>query len=585
MSVFFLAEPSERDFIFKPAHNTDNPNPCFSIKRDRPARPGSQFFWIPVEVVVGFAITTVLFNSGHDPSQYRPSTSSSGQQTSSVTSHSGDSFTSPLNTDNDDGNGGPQQHLHTLDLNCYTSPCHGLCQLRPSPDSIEPGQWLLNFEESWTGKTEATHEQDSYSHLADGDCFICMGQFESLETLLPQHNVPFEILADPGIQPQGASGLSTTTDGFAVINDSFTVPGPPEAVGISIALTQGSTVQARKDDKTRQKTCNAPLVGADGHTKPLSNHKRKDDTGARTCPESQRTLSDAKSLASHKRQYHTGERTCSECLKTLRNNQALWDHRKKSHSGVKTCPHCQKTLPNSKALSDHKRKDHSGVQTCPDCQRTLPNAQSLSEHKSHYHTGVQTCPQCQKTLPNTRALSDHKRKDHTGVQSCPECQKTLPNAKALSDHKRKDHSGVRTCPECQKTLRNAQALSDHKRKDHSGVQTCPECQKTLPNAQALSHHKRRYHTGVQTCPECQKALPNAKALSNHKRRYHTGVRTCPECQKTLPNSQALWAHKSKDHTGVQTCPECQKTLPNAKALTEHKSQHRKRKLGDSKSSD
>ncbi|WP_422451782.1 C2H2-type zinc finger protein [Endozoicomonas sp. ALC066] len=556
MSVVFQAEPSGRDFIVRPAQNTDNPNPCFSIKRDRTVRPGSHFFWVPDEVVVGFAITTVLFNSGHDPSQYRPSTSSSGQQTSPATSHSGGSFTSPLNTDNDDGNGDPQQHLHTFDLNCYTSPCHGLCQRRPLPDSTEPGQWLPNFEESWTDQTEATHEQDSYSHLAD-DCFICMGHLEFPEAQLPQYNAPIETLAEPGIQPQGTSGLSATADGFAVINDSFTVPGPPEAVGISIALAQRGTLQARKEDKTRQKTCDAPLVGADGHTKALSNHKRKDDTEAQTCPECQKTLSDAKALSSHKRQYHSGEKTCSKCLKTLRNTQALWDHRKKNHSGVKTCPQCQKTLPNTKALWIHKRKDHTGVQTCPDCQRTLSNTQSLADHKSHYHTGVQTCPLCQKALPNSRALSVHKKKDHTGVQTCPECQKTLPNAKALSYHKRKDHSRVRICPECQKPLRNAQALLDHKRKDHSGVQTCPECQKTLPNAQALSYHKK-CHTGVQTCPECQKTLPNAKALSNHK---------------------------SKVHTGVQTCPECQKTLPNAKALTYHKSQHRKRKLDDSKSSD
>ncbi|WP_257282076.1 ankyrin repeat domain-containing protein [Endozoicomonas sp. ISHI1] len=77
--------------------------------------------------------------SGNDQPQHPPS-ASSGQQVQETTVSPTGSFNNFLNSDSASagGNGGSQQHLHTLGLDCFVSPCHGVCQFRPSSDSSRP---------------------------------------------------------------------------------------------------------------------------------------------------------------------------------------------------------------------------------------------------------------------------------------------------------------------------------------------------------------------------------------------------------------------------------------------------------------
>ncbi|WOG27075.1 C2H2-type zinc finger protein [Endozoicomonas sp. 8E] len=451
-------------------------------------------------ILTQIAINTMKPGDEHDPQQGQ-SSESSGQQTAQSTTHIRGYFTSLLYSDSADDEEAPEQYSHTLSLNCFIHPCHGVCRFRPASDSSSCNATNGVAPDS-TG-AGVPHATDPY------------GQATCNVILIGENGQ----LLQCGKVFKNAESLSRHKKGL----------------------------------HTGQQTCDVTVVGEDGqqwscgtvckNTIVLSNHKRRDHTGAQTCSECQKTLPNTKAQSDHKTKYHTGAQTCPECQRTLLNAKALSDHKRRDHSGAQTCPECQKTLPNASALSVHKSEYHTGQQTCPECQKTLPNAKALSNHKRRDHTGAQTCPECQKTLPNASALSVHKRRDHTGAQTCPECQKPLPNAKALSVHKTKYHTGAQTCPECQKTLPNTKALADHKRRDHTGAQTCPECQKTLPNAKALSVHKSEYHTGQQTCPECQKTLPNAKALSVHKRRDHTGAQIRPESQKTLPNAKALSSHR------------------------------------------
>ncbi|WOG27105.1 hypothetical protein [Endozoicomonas sp. 8E] len=140
-----------------------------------------------------FAIITAMFGSGHIPTKNQLSESSGQQPPQGTTRHTG-MLTSPLNSDSGGGSGGSQKHLHTLDLNCYADPCHGVCQFRPSSDNRESAEWRLNFEGSYTVNTEATPGQGSCSHLADGYCFSCIVHFDPTNPAYSQQDFPFEAL-------------------------------------------------------------------------------------------------------------------------------------------------------------------------------------------------------------------------------------------------------------------------------------------------------------------------------------------------------------------------------------------------------
>lgn len=124
-----------------------------------------------------FEAVTITFGSGQTPSKYPPS-QSSGQKSPQAPTHFTGSFTSLRNFGSDDDNEDPEQHQHTLGLNCFVYPCHGVCRFRSSLDSERSAQWPLDFAESSSGQTQASLEQSSCPHLAHGHCFSCLSYFD-----------------------------------------------------------------------------------------------------------------------------------------------------------------------------------------------------------------------------------------------------------------------------------------------------------------------------------------------------------------------------------------------------------------------
>ncbi|WP_257282069.1 ankyrin repeat domain-containing protein [Endozoicomonas sp. ISHI1] len=108
--------------------------------------------------------------SGSDQPQHPPS-ESSGQQAQGATACPAGSFNSFLYSDSAGGSGGSQQHQHTLGLDCFVSPCHGVCQFRPSSDSSGPAEWQMDSiaRRAVPTDTDVTMESDP--------CPICLDHF------------------------------------------------------------------------------------------------------------------------------------------------------------------------------------------------------------------------------------------------------------------------------------------------------------------------------------------------------------------------------------------------------------------------
>lgn len=90
-----------------------------------------------------FATIITMFGSGCNPSQQPPS-ESSGQQAPPATTRVMSCFSHLLFPDSGDGSERPEQHSHTLALNCFVDPCHGVCQFRASSTGREPAEWPLD---------------------------------------------------------------------------------------------------------------------------------------------------------------------------------------------------------------------------------------------------------------------------------------------------------------------------------------------------------------------------------------------------------------------------------------------------------
>ncbi len=134
--------------------------------------------------------------------QQRPPSESSGQQAQEATAHSTDTFNSFLYSDSADGSGGSQQHLHTLDLNCFVSPCHGVCQFRPSSDSCGSAEWPMNSAAHSTGHTAATPGQSSCPHVENGHCPECAGHVTNTDELLMDSIPRPAISVDTDVPPE-----------------------------------------------------------------------------------------------------------------------------------------------------------------------------------------------------------------------------------------------------------------------------------------------------------------------------------------------------------------------------------------------
>ncbi|WOG27014.1 hypothetical protein [Endozoicomonas sp. 8E] len=328
------------------------------------------------------ATITKMFSSGNNQQtcQQQDQTSElSGQHTSPATRY----FISVLYSRSGDGNEGRQQQQHTLGLNCFVSPCHGVCKFRSASVSTGQGEWPLNSVKGSTGLTAATSEQNSHLQ-ANKHCLCCIIQISPVGALHPQQN----------------SSIRTLDEIFDIeleFNPAQLCQPPAhwrQAHGIDV----DSMTAAANSTTAGQKNCDKTLIGKGGQT--------------RSCP---KVCMNAKAIWEHKRRFHTDQQICyspvvgedgkqRQCRKICNNAKALSSHRARHHGKQKTCDltmitkdglqrPCGKVCKNSKVLLDHKRSTHTGQQTC----YTIVVREDGQQRP------------CGKVCNNTLALLNHQR--------------------------------------------------------------------------------------------------------------------------------------------------------------------------------
>ncbi|WOG26960.1 hypothetical protein [Endozoicomonas sp. 8E] len=404
-----------------------------------------------------FAIITMMFGSTNDQRQCLPS-ASPNQQAPQAHPHSEGSFTSPLNNDYGGGNGGSQQHSHTLDLYCFVNPCHGVCQFRPG--SRGPNEWSLDCEKNSSIGRVADMTDAAGSSNDDWAKFrslpFSIGDFEVINGTLD------------------SQCLLKLDEIFSRFNHSETQPATTESYQSEQSLDHLSETGSIQPKAVREQTCHLTVVWENGQQQPcgtvcknalaLSYHRNKDHSGQKTCDLTVVTedgqprscgvdCKNIRALSFHKARYHNRQRICDV-------TRVAEDGRLRP---------CGKAYKNSKALSDHKRKYHIGQQTC--------DITSIGEDG-------QPRP-CKTVCKNPQALADHKRTKHSGQKTCDltvvdkdgqqrACGLACKNAKSLSDHRRRKHRMQPACRvivvgedgqqrQCGNLYRDARALSEHKR--------------------------------------------------------------------------------------------------------------------------
>ncbi|WOG27079.1 hypothetical protein [Endozoicomonas sp. 8E] len=549
------------------------------ILTNRSAPPRSTpYSWIPVEVVIAvswllksywrphstlfnpmelkeaqqkasqnhpFAIITALFGSEHNQQQHPPS-EPPGQQAPQATTQPAGSIISPRHSASGRGNRSPQQFSHTLGLNCFVYPCHGVCGFRTSSNSTEPSKWPTNSEDGSSDHAAVKPGQKTPPHSVSGYSpdYSDHSDFENAKDF--QQIRPFGIwINPPDIHLQCASGQPSEheTDQHQPhgIDGNLNGCNPTRSMSTEVANTD--PIKTVNDDipMRRLPVTADDLVIVNGLLKLRGQNLlgKTGISGTSTHSETQQTTSEStQSGQSQPDLFQTGaiqatnnsgQKVCHETM-TVKNDQLR---------------SCGKACKNNRALVDHKYRDHTGQQVCEViepgqdgqqqlCGMTCKNAKALLSHKSRGHSGQKTCDRtvignddqprpCGKLYKNAHALSTHKSRFHTGQKVCDvtvvgedgqlrPCGIIFKNAPSMSSHKSRVHSGQKTCDAvvvgedtqlrpCGKFFKNAQDLSFHKRRDHTGQQVCDEtmvvmdgqqrrCGKICLNAHALSVHKR-----------------------------------------------------------------------------------------------
>ncbi|WOG27078.1 hypothetical protein [Endozoicomonas sp. 8E] len=436
-----------------------------------------------------FVISTMMPGSRHDQQQGQLS-ESPGQQAPQVTSQSGSSATSHLDSGSGQGNGDPQQHSHTLDLNCFIHPCNGVCKFRPtSGQSSHP--FLVNrYSYGCISHFDSVYTKHSRQHppfLISINPPAAQVQFVSGRPYQPQAHQPQPLGTDSNLTNSCNSGdgvvmnsmsAATPCTGYnGLLNDDLPMPGHCPATDDDLIIINGLlnlSSQIQASDRSQQSMRDATLAGENVHhrtwgklcknAETLSDRKRRDNTRQQAC---QVSVVD-------------GDHQPRPCGKVCNNAKALSDHKRREHGSQKTCVvtvvgedgqkrPCGKICKSAGTLSDHKKRDHTGQQTCSltvvekdgqlrPCGTLCKNAPSLVTHKSKCHTGQQTCKvtsveedgrlrSCGKPFNNSYALTLHKRREHSKQKTCEvavvgedsqprPCGKVCKNNKALWDHKR-----------------------------------------------------------------------------------------------------------------------------------------------------
>ncbi|WP_422411040.1 MULTISPECIES: hypothetical protein [unclassified Endozoicomonas] len=391
-----------------------------------------------------FTTVTTMFGSGCNPPQ-QPPPESSGQQAPEATTQTIGYFTRLLFSDSDDGGEDPEQHSHTLALNCFVDPCHGVCQFRAVSGTA--AEWPLD------------DAQTPWNESAFSDDFSIINGLINLSNTEPLEETGTSFTPALSTPPIETSETQQTT-GSSRLGQSLSPL-------VHIRPKQATV-------HSRQRVCNLALVGKDGQQRPCGKVFKNRD-----------------SLWSHKSGVHTAQKICE--VRMIREN-GQWRP-------------CGKICRNAKALINHKHNHHNERQTSDvtvvredglpqPCGILCKNASALTDHKKRHHTGQRVCNltlvakdgqrrPCGAFCKSAQALSDHKRRHHTGPKTCDinitgengqqrPCGKVCKNVKALSSHKFREHNSRQTCDvpvvgkdglkrSCGTVCQNAQTLAEHKR--------------------------------------------------------------------------------------------------------------------------
>ncbi|WOG26946.1 hypothetical protein [Endozoicomonas sp. 8E] len=478
-----------------------------------------------------FAITTMMAGSEQTPQQAPPS-ESSGQPVQQAITFPKGYFTQLLYSDSADGDENPQQHSHTLGLNCFVHPCNDVCQFRQSSDSSDNGAL-------------ATHGQSSCPCLTNAHCYCST------------NGAPSDGFASDSIVTGAADNpppARQTICNVIMIGDD----GQLQQCG-RVFKNEKSMSCHKSLNHRGQKTCVVKVFSEDGQQRPCG-------TVCKT----------AQALSDHKRKVHTGQQTCN--VTVIRE-----DGQERP---------CGKLCKSAQSLSLHKSRHHYGQKTCDvilvgedgqqrPCGTVCKNVDTLRYHKNNIHIGQQTCDvmmvvedgerqPCGKVFKNAYTLSAHKKRKHSEQKACDvivtdedgqerPCRKVCKSVSVLQEHKRRTHIGQQTCDvmmvgedgerrPCEKVFKNAYTLSAHKKRKHSEQKACDvivtdedgqerPCRKVCKSVSLLQEHKRRTHIGQQTCDvmmvgedgerrPCEKVCKNAYTLSAHKKRKHSEQKAC-----------------------------------------------------------
>ncbi|WP_257288272.1 MULTISPECIES: hypothetical protein, partial [unclassified Endozoicomonas] len=290
---------------------------------------------LPIQGDHPFATVTMMHGSDDNPAQY-PLSESSCQKVPETTIHSSGSFKSLVYSDSGDSNGDPEQHSHTLGLNCFVHPCHGVCRFRASI---------------------AVSTQQSCLRSANEHCLSCIYHF------------------DPQIASYFMSGAPIcTTDSNGLLNHDVQMPG---------------NVSVNADDRV----IIDGLLSLGGHSLPengitctLAHSTRPMGISFLGCLPSGGDTHWQQTPSDYKKKYDTEQRVCvlpvigedgqlRPCGKVYKNARSLSDHRIKFHSGQRTC--------DTPVIGENGQQQPCGI--------TCKNAKVLSYHKNRYHSGPKTC--------------------------------------------------------------------------------------------------------------------------------------------------------------------------------------------------
>ncbi|WP_422410237.1 MULTISPECIES: hypothetical protein [unclassified Endozoicomonas] len=407
-----------------------------------------------------FTAITGTTGSGHGQTQYSPSASST-QQVSAATPLLAGYVTEVSYSDFGDGNGEPEQHPHTLGLNCFLHPCNGVCQFRPSSNIREPAVWSQYCEER---STDQTDDVPDIPVLLNSD--VVFG---------PQaHEFDCNPI-DGGASGSMSTGTTFTAGDSGLFNDDLTMPGDWFYTANDLAannelpgresLLVDEPIFFTPADSERQQIITEPSRSGQGQP-PLfraDTVEATDHTGQKKPnlavlaeghqPQTLRTVcKNAKGLSNLRSRVHIGQRICEVIVIGEDGQQRP----------------CGKICKNARVMSSHKSARHSGQKTCDltvvgedgqqrSCGKVFKNLYALYLHKNNFHIRHRTCLVavvredgqrriCGVTCMTARELRDHKQKEHSGQkacgltiaglnQQCP-CKVVCKNAKALTGHKR-----------------------------------------------------------------------------------------------------------------------------------------------------